>query len=101
MARYGEDNARFLFEQLGDYTRNYGQFTFIEMGIEPDDRFERRTREQAAARGWRFEKVQGDMSLIQRLVDGPWEERDFLVVPPGWRVTVTYDHGIIAAEKVA
>jgi hypothetical protein len=101
VARYGEDNARFLFEQLGDYTRNYGQFTFIEMGIEPDDRFERRTREQAAARGWRFEKVQGDMSLIQRLVDGPWEERDFLVVPPGWRVTVTYDHGIIAAEKVA
>lgn len=99
VARYGEDNARFLLEQLGDYTRNYGRFTFIEMGIEPDDRFERRTREQAVARGWKFEKTQGDMSLIQRLVDGPWEERDFLVLPPGWRVTATYDDNIIGAEK--
>jgi hypothetical protein len=100
VARYGEDNARFLLQELGDYTRNYGQYTFIEMGIEPDDRFERRTREQAAARGWKFEKVQGDMSLVQRLVDGPWDEKDFLVVPPGWRVIATYDDNIIGAEKI-
>jgi hypothetical protein len=98
-ARYGEENAKFLWEQIGDYTRNYGQYTFIEMGVEPDDRFERMAREQAAERGWKFEKVAGDMSLIQRLVDGPWDEQDFLTVPPGWRVAVTYDEQIIRAER--
>jgi hypothetical protein len=97
-ARYGEDNAKFLWEEIGNYTRHYGQYTFIEMGVEPDDRFERVAREQAAERGWKFEKVRGDMGLIQRLVDGPWEDGEFLVAPPGARVVVTYDEGIVGAE---
>jgi hypothetical protein len=87
-------------EQIGaDLTSNYSQLTFIEMGVEPDDRFERETREQAARRGWVFEKVRGDLSLIQRLVGGQWDAGDFLVVPPGWRVAPSYDDSIIAAEK--
>jgi hypothetical protein len=98
VAKYGEDNAKFLYEQLGDRTRNYGQLTFIEMGIEPDDSFERRTREEAAEKGWAFEKVSGDLSLIQRLVDGQWDEADFLVVPTGGHVAATYDDTIITLE---
>ena len=52
VAKYGEDNAKFLYDQLCDMTRNYSGMTFIEMGIEPDDRFERQAREKAAERGW-------------------------------------------------
>ena len=51
VAKYGEDNAKFLYEQLCNMTRNYSGLTFIEMGIEPDDRFERQARQQAAERG--------------------------------------------------
>ena len=40
VAKYGEDNARFLHDQLGNMTRNYGKIAFIEMGVEPDDRFD-------------------------------------------------------------
>jgi hypothetical protein len=101
VAKYGEEDAKYLWSQLGDYTRNYGRLTFIEMGVEPDDRFERATREEAAARGWEFEKIPGDPSLIQRLVDGQWSAGDFLVVPPGWRVAAKYDEGIIGAEKAS
>ena len=99
VARYGEDNARYLWGELGNLTKHYGQLTFIEMGVEPDASFEARAREEAAARGWKFEKVAGNMSLIQRLVEGVWDERDFLVVHPGWRVAARYDGRIIAAEK--
>ena len=99
--KYGEDNAKFLHEELANMARNYAQITFIEMGIEPDGRFERLAREDAEKMGWKFEKLQGDMSLIQRLVDGPWEEEEFLVVPPGFRVAPSFDEKIIKAEAVA
>lgn len=98
--RYGEDNARYLYETLGNDKKNYGQFTFIEMGVEPDERFEEQTRREANEHGWTFKKEQGDMSLIQRLVDGQWGEQDFLAVHPGQRVKARYDDGIIAAESM-
>jgi hypothetical protein len=97
-ARYGEENAKFLYEQLCNMTRNYSGLAFIEMGIEPDDRFERRARQQAAERGWSYEKLQGDMALIQGLVDGPWEDGRYLVVPPGFRVAASFDDNIIKTE---
>jgi len=98
VGRYGEDNAQYLWETLCDTLRNYKQLTFIEMGIEPDDRFEVQTRQEAQQRGWTYEKVQGDMSLIQRLVDGPWDEQDFLVVQPGERVVSRLNEGIIDSQ---
>ena len=98
VAKYGEDNARYLFEELG-FSKNYGQFTFIEMGVEPDNQFEQHTRNLAEERGWKFEKLQGDLSMIQRLVDGTWDEKEFLVIPPGWHVSARYDEGIVTAEE--
>jgi hypothetical protein len=100
VARYGEDNARYLWNELCDTSKNYRQFTFIEMGVEPDSSFERRTREEAAARGWAFEKIRGDLSLIQRLVNGDWNDREFLVLQPGEQIVALYDEGIIASKKL-
>lgn len=97
--KYGEDNARFLHEELANMARNYARIAFIDMGIEPDGRFERQAREDAQGLGWEFEKLQGDLGLIQRLVDGPWDEEEFLVVPPGFRVAPSFDEKIIKAES--
>jgi hypothetical protein len=93
--RYGEEDARYIHQEL---TKHYRQFTFIEMGVEPDGRFEEQTRREAAARGWEFEKVQGDMSLIRTLVDGPWDGDRFLTVPPGSHIVVTHDERFLGAR---
>jgi len=96
VAKYGEDNARYLWEEFGkNLARHYHQYTFIEMGVEPDGSFEQRSREEAAARGWAFEKLAGDIGMIQRLVNGEWDPKEFLVVPPGQRIGASYDDGVI------
>jgi hypothetical protein len=97
VAKYGEDNAQFLYQQLCDMTRNYSGIAYLEMGIEPDDRFERQARVTAAREGWTFDKVRGDMGLVQALVDGPWDAGRFLVVPPGHRVAASFDDEILKA----
>ncbi len=98
VAQYGEDNAQYLYETLCNTEKNYRQITFIEMGVEPDDRFERESQQQACQRGWKYEKVQGDISMIQRLLDGQWDADEFLVVQPGQRVIARYDEGIVESE---
>ena len=57
-------------------------------------------RDDAERRGWRFEKLAGDVVLVRRLLDGDWE-RDFLVVRPGERVVMSYDDDVVRAEPVA
>jgi hypothetical protein len=98
--KYGEDNARFLWEQLCDTTRNYRQITYIAMGVGPDDLFQSQAEARAREHQWTFDAVQGNLSLLERLVNGQWDEADFLTLPPGCKVIPTYDDRIIAAQPV-
>jgi hypothetical protein len=98
LEKYGEENARYLVEQLSG-SNHYKRMTFIEMGVEPGDHFLSKTRREATERGWEFENVSGDISLLQRLVNGVWSSEEFLIVQPGERVVARYDDGIIASEK--
>ena len=96
VARYGEDNAQFLFEELCNM-RHYAGLTYIEMGIEPDNRFQRQSEAEAETRGWKYEKLAGDMRLLQGLLDGPWDDDRYLVVQPGKRIASSFDHQVIKA----
>ncbi|MDA3960785.1 MAG: DUF1638 domain-containing protein [Planctomycetota bacterium] len=94
--KYGEDNAKFLYEQLNQ-TSNYGRYCYVEMGVEPDDRYQRETQRRADDKGWRCDTVRGDMDLLQRLLNGPWDD-DFITVAPGQRIAASYDDRVVEAK---
>jgi hypothetical protein len=98
--RYGQDNADYLMEALGAWRTHYDRAAFIDMGVGDATRVEARARDDADRRGWRFEKLAGDVILVRRLLAGDWD-RDFLVVQPGERVVMTYDDDVLRAEPVA
>ena len=98
--RYGDDNGKFVYEELTKYRKVYRQLTFIETGIEPDGRFEAQARHEAVDKGWTFETVRGDLRLFRGLLSGDWDEADYLVVPPGHRIAARPDRGIVTAERV-
>ncbi len=98
VARYGEDNAKFLYEELCNM-RHYIGLTYIEMGVEPDDRFQRQSEAEAKAHGWQYDKLAGDMRLLQGLLDGPWDDDRYLVVPPGKQIAASFDERVIKATE--
>jgi hypothetical protein len=98
--KYGEENARYLFDELCDQTKHYRQITYITMGVEPDNSFHNQAETRAREHGWQFHAVNGNLSLLERLVHARWDAEDFLVVPPGHRVVTTFDDRIIASEPI-
>jgi hypothetical protein len=96
--QYGEDNARYLMEVLGDGLHNYSAFAYIGTRIGDFRHYEQRTQAEARERGWSYSRLEGDLGLLQRLVDGRWDETDFLVVPPGRKPVPSHDAGVLRLE---
>lgn len=95
---YGEDNGEFLFEELTRYQKSYSQLTYIATEIDPGDGLEHAARKEAAEKGWRFERLSGDLGLFRQLLAGDWPSEEFLVVPPGHRIVPTHDDRVVKAD---
>lgn len=92
--QYGEENAEYLYETLCQNPRNYSRFTWIPMGVEPPG-MDAQARFRAEEREWEFETVPGDMTLLEKLVNGIWEDADFLRVEPGSEIKPSYNEDIV------
>lgn len=92
--KYGVDNADYLMEVMGAWQAHYQRAAYIDMGVGDGSRVEQQARDDAARRGWIFEKVAGDMILIRRLLFGDWEG-DFMVLQPGETLAMTHDADVI------
>jgi hypothetical protein len=97
VAKYGEENGQFLYEQFSSFRRNYSGLTYIASGVEGEKLLVEKARAEALEQGWKFELMDGSMTLLERLVNGDWSGDDFLVVPPGATIRACLGDGIVEA----
>ncbi|MBN2306054.1 MAG: DUF1638 domain-containing protein [Anaerolineae bacterium] len=97
--KYGQDNADYLMEVMGEWSQHYNRAVYIDMGSGNGRQYEEMAQEQAQRRGWLFERKQGDRRLLKMLINGEWPEDEFLVVPPGYTIQQSGSDGLVKAVK--
>lgn len=93
--KYGEEQAKYLSEVMTGWTEHYTHGTLIDFDFTKPLRFDDRVKEVCRDKGWQYEELPGDLGLLRRWLNGEWDPKDFLVVPPGRTVIPTFDEQII------
>jgi len=94
--KYGEDNADYLMEIMGGWRAHYGRAAFVSMGVGDDTASETAAHDEADRRGWAFERMEGSMVLLRRLLYGEWGD-DMLTLQPGEKLAMSYDDLVVRA----
>ena len=98
-AKYGQDNAQYLMEVEQTWMKEYEWATYVDWGLVESAGYKAYTKRCAEFLGWHYDEVRGDPGLMQRFVDGCWDESEFLVVEPGRRIAEDVTNaGIVRAE---
>ncbi|MBC7289120.1 MAG: DUF1638 domain-containing protein [Armatimonadetes bacterium] len=97
VARYGEDNARYLMEFQDSWRQRYTTVCYIRMPLSHKQQYCESVRKTAEENGWEYLELEGDDRLIRAMARGEWNEEDFLVLQPGQRIRPSYDETVICA----
>lgn len=95
--KYGKENADFLQATVGDWQKNYSAYLYLTMGVCDETGLIEAGRGDAKSLGWDFQVKEGNISLLRRLFEGPWDG-DFIVVPPGGRIVARNDELVLDVE---
>ncbi len=95
--RFGPDNADYLMETMGAWREHYDRAVFLDLDLGDTSVGAERARHEAERRGWLFERIVGDLTLVRRLLQGDWAD-DFLALQPGQRLEMTYDENVLGAS---
>lgn len=97
--KYGDDNAEFLMETEQNWMKEYNWATYIDWGMVNSEREKEYTKKCAEFFGWNYDEIKGDSGLMQRFLDGQWDEKEFLVVPTGEQIAEDLtNEGIIKSQ---
>ena len=97
VARYGEDNARFLMEVQSSWRQHYTTACYIRMPLSHRPEYAAQVRKIAEDNGWEYLEIEGDDRLIRDMVSGQWDPSDFLVVQPGRQTRPSHDGNVLCA----
>jgi len=96
--QYGDD-AEFVMQSQHNWIKRYNWAAYIDWGLDNTKSDKEYTKSCAEFLGWNYDELKGNPALMQRLLDGNWNDNEFLVVRPGQKIAedLTND-GIIRTE---
>ncbi len=99
--KYGEERARALVEVMQRWTENYTHGVWIDFDFLKSTPLRDQVKSICAHQSWVFEEIPGDLSLLQRWLEGDWDPQLFLTVQPGEEVVPAHDGTIISTRPIA
>lgn len=87
---YGEDNAQYLWEVLHPKRESH-ELIYIDVPETSQPECLEKLKAEADKQGKSVRILQGDIRLIKSLVQGDWDEKNFLVAAPGHPIKGVYD----------
>ena len=97
--KYGDDNAEYLMKTEQGWMNEYSWATYVDWDLPGKDEYIKFTKECAEYLGWNYDRIEGDSGLMQRFVDGKWDNSEFLTVKPGRKIAEDLtSEDIISAE---
>jgi hypothetical protein len=86
LPKYGEEDARYIAQEL---LKNYKRVALIDHGVGDMQAARAHAAEMAEVFGLAYQEIPGSLEYIRRLVNGPWDDGDFVVVEPGTAISPT------------
>ena len=83
--KYGEARALRMTRLM---LKNYRRLAFINTGQYEIERFREYAQKTADSFELRFEEIEGSPALVQKMVNGPWDD-EFVVIEPGQTIKYT------------
>jgi hypothetical protein len=77
--RYGPEQAERLIKRM---LQNYTRLVFINTGKYEVEHYREYSKRMASRYDLKYEEISGSPTLVDKMVNGPWDE-DFVIVPPG------------------
>lgn len=95
--KYGADAAAAIIEFRSSWKRNYTRVAVIDTGCAAAEDCLQLAGRIAENLGWQCERLAGSTRLLQALIQGGWDEREFLVLRPGQRAEASGEGQVLVA----
>ena len=97
--KYGADNAQYLMEMEQGWMTEYKRAAYVGWDFCDEEDYKEYTKRSAEYLKWDYDELKGDSGLMQKMMDGDWDEKEFLVVEPGKKIAEDLTNpGIMKAE---
>lgn len=97
--KYGEDNAEYLMKMEQGWLTAYKSATYINWDcLTNPDYYRDFTKKSAQFLNWSYLELNGDASMMTKILNGTFDKEEVLLVPPGKKIVASYDDGIIKTE---
>ena len=88
--KFGEDNADYLIEIESSWEKNYSTLGYIHSSVYDTQKNLQAARKEADEKGWTLKEVDDNLRLLRMMVNGDWNDTEFLILKPGERIAADY-----------